>query len=416
MDKRVDRGKKEGAWFLSDDIDSGKQRTDFGWKERYQQPKLRHNERELLDLRMANAHLVERLEHLSRQAASHAQSLNSSSSPEVSGHIGNNSLLDEIGHQGSPFSSDRKRRTMSPDEVLDDIEEDIECEDSDGHIRLGFTSSEIKELKQEILDVYHMCRAMIDQIRHQRRNSLSSLETLSSDEVDVSQVKVGLLREVMKELKSLFHDLIRRENQLSLSSASSSESPSQVALELEVQLHRSKEACEQLERQFEKLSKERDAQQKENDSLQGQLTVTEARLAACEEQRDTYKQDLENTHLSKDVLVKKAWEVRDKAVQRKNTAEIELARTRVEVMQINSQLMEAVQQKVELKIKLDQWEADMERLLEEKVKKKLVSSSSKTNYRPSKNQNSSGGESDSSPPRKRTSRFMSYFTRQSPSS
>lgn len=40
---------------------------------------------------------------------------------------------------------------------------------------------------------------------------------------------------------------------------------------------------------------------------------------------------------------------------RKNAVEIELARTRIDVMHINSQLMEAVQQKVELSQQLEQW-------------------------------------------------------------
>ena len=41
-------------------------------------------------------------------------------------------------------------------------------------------------------------------------------------------------------------------------------------------------------------------------------------------------------------------------MKRKNNTEIELAKTRIDVMQINSQLMEAIQQKVELSQQLDQ--------------------------------------------------------------
>jgi len=54
--------------------------------------------------------------------------------------------------------------------------------------------------------------------------------------------------------------------------------------------------------------------------------------------------------------VKKAWELRDQAVQRKNKAEIEVARTRIDMMQVNSQLMEAIQQKVKLSTQLEQWQ------------------------------------------------------------
>lgn len=84
------------------------------------------------------------------------------------------------------------------------------------------------------------------------------------------------------------------------------------------------------------------------------MTVTEVQLKAAEEERDTLKSDIENSEAGKDVLIKKAWETRDAAVKRKNNTEIELARTRIDVMQINSQLMEAIQQKVELSQQLDQ--------------------------------------------------------------
>ena len=48
--------------------------------------------------------------------------------------------------------------------------------------------------------------------------------------------------------------------------------------------------------------------------------------------------------------------MRDKAVARKNATEIDLARARIDVMQINSQLLESIQQKVELSCQLDQWQ------------------------------------------------------------
>merc|ERR1719251_680464 len=88
-----------------------------------------------------------------------------------------------------------------------------------------------------------------------------------------------------------------------------------------------------------------------------------------------------------DVLIKKAWETRDAAVKRKNNTEIELAKTRIDVMQINSQLMEAIQQKVELSQQLDQWQSDMQELLEDQMNRKMRAAQSK---------GKSGNDSDSS--------------------
>ena len=99
--------------------------------------------------------------------------------------------------------------------------------------------------------------------------------------------------------------------------------------------------------------------------------MTEIELSAASEERDTLRADLDNTEAGKDELIRKAWETRDAAVKRKNNTQIELARARIDVMQVNSQLLEAITQKVELSQQLDQWQADMEELLEEQMVRKM---------------------------------------------
>ena len=48
-----------------------------------------------------------------------------------------------------------------------------------------------------------------------------------------------------------------------------------------------------------------------------------------------FREDLQNSEAGRDVLIKKAWETRDAAVKRKNNTEIELAKTRIDVMQVS---------------------------------------------------------------------------------
>jgi coiled-coil domain-containing protein 64 len=91
--------------------------------------------------------------------------------------------------------------------------------------------------------------------------------------------------------------------------------------------------------------------------------VRDAELAGVTEERDRARTDLENTHLARDEVVHKAWEVRDAAVSRKNAVEVELAKTRIDVMQANSQLIEAIQQKVELNQQLEQWQVSYSDLI-----------------------------------------------------
>merc|ERR1712079_829458 len=142
-----------------------------------------------------------------------------------------------------------------------------------------------------------------------------------------------------------------------------------------------------LERDLKKKEEESKARENEIKDLLSKLSVTELQLKAAEEDRDTLRSDLENSEAGRDVLIKKAWETRDAAVKRKNNTEIELARTRIDVMQINSQLMEAIQQKVELSQQLDQWQQDMQELLEDQMNRKMRAAQSK---------GKSGNDSDSS--------------------
>ena len=62
--------------------------------------------------------------------------------------------------------------------------------------------------------------------------------------------------------------------------------------------------------------------------------MLEARLKAAEEEREMLKKDVEESSLSKESLIKSAWSSRDAAVERKNVAEVDLARTRIESMQV----------------------------------------------------------------------------------
>ena len=88
-----------------------------------------------------------------------------------------------------------------------------------------------------------------------------------------------------------------------------------------------------------------------------QLTIQGSDLNALKEERDILKSDINNVNgLAKEEIVKRAWEVRDQAVARKNVVEVELAKTRIEVMHINSQLLETIQQKIELSQQLEQWQ------------------------------------------------------------
>ena len=172
-------------------------------------------------------------------------------------------------------------------------------------------------------------------------------DTSSGDEpTTVASLKAGMLKSGVQELKGLVHDLLRKEAKGACLACGGD---SNDRLRMEVQLHKTTEAKEKGDRKIKSLEDEAKRKDEEIMDLKSKLSVTELQVAAAEEERDTLKDDLANTDAGKDELIKKAWDVRDAAVKRKNATQIELARSRIDVMQINSQLLEAIQQKVEIK-------------------------------------------------------------------
>jgi len=199
-------------------------------------------------------------------------------------------------------------------------------------------------------------------------------------------------------LKGLLHDILRKEAKGTCITCGADNNQK---IKLEVELHRTTENYERLQRDLKKQEDQAKARDLEIRDLVSKLSVTEIKLKSAEEERETFREDLSHSEAGRDVLIKKAWETRDAAVKRKNNTEIELAKTRIDVMQVNSQLMEAVQQKVSLSQQLDQWQQDVQELLEENMNKKMANNIKS---------NKSGAESDSSQPeRKKSSRLLSFL-------
>ena len=99
-------------------------------------------------------------------------------------------------------------------------------------------------------------------------------------------------------------------------------------------------------------------------------------LGAVTEERDLLAADILETETSKDLIITKACSKRDEAVEAKNIAEVELAKNRIELLQVNSQLLETVEHKVKLAEQLEEAEVNMVSRIQEQVQHKLVSQES----------------------------------------
>ncbi|XP_018344156.1 PREDICTED: bicaudal D-related protein homolog isoform X2 [Trachymyrmex septentrionalis] len=146
-------------------------------------------------------------------------------------------------------------------------------------------------------------------------------------------------------------------------------------LGLAVELHRVRE---ELESSREQCRIQEEELKRRGDTileLTSKLSVCEAELRGAKEERDRARCDIEHSELTKDEIVAKAYKVRDQAVARQNRVEVELARTRIDILQADSQLKEAIKQKIELSQQLEQWQMDMQALLDEHVRSKLTPTS-----------------------------------------
>ena len=114
-----------------------------------------------------------------------------------------------------------------------------------------------------------MC-AILRQRGKQRRNSSDSLDTTSSSEEPViNSVKVGLLQTVMQELKGLLHDILRKEAKGSCPSCGADVND---RMKLEVQLHKTQENFEKLERDLKKKEEESKARDNEIKDLMSKVS------------------------------------------------------------------------------------------------------------------------------------------------
>ncbi|XP_013788872.2 bicaudal D-related protein homolog [Limulus polyphemus] len=321
---------------------------------------IRSQKRDLEELRQANSELQFKLDSVLRRNSS--LSFGQTSIFTEIEMFSSSSVDEELrslnaNHNGRnrPFSHSSSSMGFHGD--LD--ENELECDDTEISPFTGVLPNESEEnwrFRQELVDIYNHLRRLCEDLKRRKDSTFSGVP-FSPDDIKAHHIRVGMISDILQELRLLMQELLNNHTDSSCMACQTVKYDQDMVEKIQKDLA---EKAEELKRKSEKISE-----------LTTKITVQEAELAALKEERDHLLDDVGNTKMAKDEVVKKAWEVRDKAVARKNAVEIELAKTRIDVMHINSQLMEAIQQKVELSQQLDQWQVDMQALLEEQLKSKL---------------------------------------------
>ncbi|XP_052652416.1 BICD family-like cargo adapter 1 isoform X2 [Harpia harpyja] len=101
------------------------------------------------------------------------------------------------------------------------------------------------------------------------------------------------------------------------------------------------------------------------DGADSTVTLLSVEMTTLKEERDRLRGAAEDKETSERLL--QAVRDRDEAIAKKNAVEVELAKCKIDMMSLNSQLLDAIQQKVNLSQQLEAWQDDMHRVIDQQL-------------------------------------------------
>ncbi|XP_074212331.1 BICD family-like cargo adapter 1 isoform X2 [Camelus bactrianus] len=101
------------------------------------------------------------------------------------------------------------------------------------------------------------------------------------------------------------------------------------------------------------------------DGLEPTVTLLSVEMTALKEERDQLRVTSEDQEPKEQL--QKAIRDRDEAIAKKNAVELELAKCKMDMMSLNSQLLDAIQQKLNLSQQLEAWQDDMHRVIDRQL-------------------------------------------------
>uniref|UniRef100_G3TF04 BICD family like cargo adaptor 1 n=1 Tax=Loxodonta africana TaxID=9785 RepID=G3TF04_LOXAF len=101
------------------------------------------------------------------------------------------------------------------------------------------------------------------------------------------------------------------------------------------------------------------------DGMEPTVTLLSVEMTALKEERDRLRVTSEDK--DPEEQLQKAIRDRDEAIAKKNAVELELTKCRMDMMALNSQLLDAIQQKLNLSQQLEAWQDDMHRVIDRQL-------------------------------------------------
>ncbi|KAK3603237.1 hypothetical protein CHS0354_007567 [Potamilus streckersoni] len=352
-----------------------------------------HNQKiEILELQETTSQLTAQIEHLTERASTgsgHSQTLYS----ELS-QIGGNS-----GPTDMTVATDTDQQ-LPADHSIDD---EIECDDDDFPMFSSYTSAVNNqslfqhtlgtEIRDQILYVYNCIQEICHEVRQhieadgdidqfsvsngamggESKTVAAHLPTKARAEFKRENDKVQrnqpdhpadsphILNIAVEELRKHIRDIIASNKKATANSCSTAVKESLEEQINELQ-HHMRHTQDVLQQSHIKVEQKEIELQKKNDLLreyQDKVLEYQDLISRLNKERD----DLQNKKIRSlkfDAVVMQMRKERDEALDRKNNMELQLSQTKMDLLTLNSQLMEAIHQKVGVSQQLDQWQVYVE--------------------------------------------------------
>ncbi|XP_076778664.1 BICD family-like cargo adapter 1 isoform X1 [Arvicanthis niloticus] len=236
--------------------------------------------------------------------------------------------------------------------LLSEIEQSMEAEELE---------QEREQLRLQLWEAYCQVRYLCSHLRgNDSADSAVSTDSSMDESSETSSAKdvpAGSLRTALNDLKRLIQSIVdgmeptgtRRMDDESLEEQIRQTSEDSRALRELMEGERGK-----LRQSLEELQQ-----------LHSQVTLLSVEMTALKEERDRLRVTSEDKEPKEQL--QKAIRDRDEAIAKKNAMELELAKCKMDMMSLNSQLLDAIQQKLNLSQQLEAWQDDMHRVIDRQL-------------------------------------------------
>ncbi|XP_043103795.1 BICD family-like cargo adapter 1 isoform X2 [Puntigrus tetrazona] len=240
----------------------------------------------------------------------------------------------------------------NPRSLLCEIEQSMEQEELE---------QEREQLRLQLWEAYCQVRSICSQLRGNdiTDSALSTDSSMdeSSETLSAKDVPTGSLHASLLELRRLTQNLLDGNE-----STGSRRSDEEV---LEEQVRKLSEELRELRELYEQEQEKTRSGQEEALQLHNQAALLSVEVSSSREENERLRAMAEVREPNEQL--QSAIRDRDEAIAKKKAVEMELAKCKIDIMSLNSQLLDAIQQKLNLSQQLEAWQDDMHRVIDQQL-------------------------------------------------